>query len=342
MYDNLLQFHDYFFDAQRIPLLIIAFLFTSLIGLISGPLSGNVYPFIWQVFDFLFGKLGDRLNRVNRGTKDLIFRGVVFALILLLFALISGKALAQFTTHSAFVEGFIVIISLTSGTVWFLVLQLYFVLEKKKKGEAAHGGYYALARSSRVDFNKSDDYGIAREALALSAVSFDKGLVAPGLWYLIGGVPFLLIYNVLSFASWRFGACGFSTGFGRSIISLEKLMGYVPSLFAGVLYTAASVVAPSALMLKGFKAWWQAKDKVPYAQGGVILSALAWPLEISLGGPVFDISGKALGKVWIGPEGSSAKLESCHLKRGLILNVVAHLIYLLVLSSAYLYSGHVL
>lgn len=324
-------------DAQRIPILVVAMFITALAGMISGPLAGNANPFVWSLYNVLFGIAGDKLDRANRKPKDLFFRGTFFMIILLAFALVVGKPLAKFTTQSSAVEGLIVIACISTGSIWYMVLKLYFTLKKEGK---AKGGYYGLARSARVNLNSIDDYGITREGLAYSAVSFDKGLVAPSLWYLIGGVPFLIIYSMISFASWRFGKQGYTKGFGRAALALEKLMGYVPSLFSGALYTLASVVAPSANMVQSFKAWWQAKDKVPYEQGGVMLSALAWSLGVSLGGPVKDMSGETLGKVWIGPKNASAKVEAFNLKRGIVINISAHLIYLLSLSSAYVYSGH--
>jgi len=325
-------------DAGRIPFVVVAMFITALAGMVSGPLAGNANPFIWQICDLLFGPAGDKLDRTNRKPKDLFFRGTFFTVILLVFALVVSKPLAQLTVQSTAIEGLIVISCLSTGSIWYMVLKLYFTLQKDGK---AQGGYYGLARSTRVDLNSVDDYGITREGLAYSAVSFDKGLVAPSLWYLIGGVPFLIVYSVISFASWRFGKYGFTNGFGKSALALERLMGYVPSLFSGAIYTLASAVAPSANMVQSFKAWWQVKDKVPYEQGGVMLSSLAWSLGVSLGGPVQDISGKTLGKVWVGPENASAKIEAFHLKRGIVINIVAHLIFLLSISSAYVYSGNV-
>ena len=326
-------------DAQRIPFVVVAMFITAIAGMISGPLAGNANPFVWSVYDLMFGLAGDKLDRTNRKPRDLVFRGTFFTVILLVFALVVGKPIAQFTTQSTAVEGLIVIVCISTGSIWYMVLKLYFTLLKEGKAE---GGYYGLARSARVNLNSVDDYGITREGLAFSAISFDKGLVAPSLWYLIGGVPFLLIYSIISFASWRFGKYGFTRGFGKAALALERLMGYVPSLFSGVIYTLASAIAPSANPVQSLKSWWQAKDKVPYEQGGVMLSALAWSLGVSLGGPAREVSsGETLGKVWVGPDDASAKVGAFHLKRGIVINIVAHLIFLLALSSAYVYAGHV-
>lgn len=336
MYQNLTHFEDYFLDVQRIPFVIAALFVTAVFGMITGPAWGNANPFVWHVLDVLFGRLGGRMDRSSRTPRDLKIRGLVFALLLLLFALFIGRGLLELTLQSSAIEGLIVVLCLSTGSVWYMVLKLYFVLDKQGNTK---GGYFGLARSSRVDLNSMDDYGIVREGLAYSAISFDKGFVAPSLWYLIGGVPFLIIYSVLAFGAWRFGKCGHTKGFGITFLVLERLLGFVPSVFSGLLYTATSVVAPSVRMADGFKAWWQGKDKAPYEQGGMILSALAWPLGVSLGGPVRDIDGHYIKKEWVGPDGASARVDAHHLRRGIIINVAAHLMFLLALLSAYIYAG---
>ncbi len=330
--------HAYLMDADRIPYLVAAILLTVVVGMITGPLSGNANPFFWAVMDKAFGGIGDRIDRKNRKAADLFFRGFLFCSVLLFLILLFGRLVVMYTEQSSYLEVLIISLCLTSGSVWYMVLKLYFALTQDGK---AKGGYFGLSRSSRVDLNTTDDYGITRVGLSYSAISFDKGLVAPSFWYLVGGIPFLLIYSTLSFCAWRYGKSGFSKGFGNMSLVLERLMGMIPSLFAGFLFTASAAIAPSARFVPAMKSWWGVKDKVPYEQGGVVLSALAWPLEVSLGGPVQDISGSTIKKAWVGPAGASAQVEAHHLKRAIVMNVVGHLLFILSLLVAYIYAGKV-
>ena len=321
-------------DPDRIPYLIAAILLTVVAGMITGPVAGNANSFIWWFFDALFGRIGDRMDRVNRKKTDLEFRGLLFIVVLLLFALLSGQAMNSVFGPTE--ELVLVALCLTSGSVWYILLKLYFALYKTGKVE---GAYYGLSRSSRVDLNSTDDFGITRVGLNFAAVSFDKGLVAPSIWYLIGGVPALLIYCIVSYAAWRFGKSGFSKGFGKVPMALEKLMGFIPSLFSGFLFSGASALTPTAKLHKALMSWWTIKGKAPYEEGGIVLSAIAWPLNVSLGGPVQDITGSSLQKMWIGPEGATAKLDHNHLKRGIYINVIAHLLFVFALLAAYVYAG---
>lgn len=330
---NIADIHGFLMDTDRIPYLVAAILLSIAVGMITGPLAGNANPFIWQFLDRAFGKVGERMDRKNRKSSDLLLRGFMFCAVLLFMTLLFSRALSFWAATNSFVEIVVISLCLTAGSVWYMVLKLYFALTQQGKAE---GGYFGLSRSSRVDLNSTDDYGITREGLSFSAVSFDKGLVAPAFWYLVGGMPFMLIYSTLSFAAWRYGKCGFTKGFGQMPLAMEKLMGFIPSLFSGFLYTAAAAVSPTAKILPAMKSWWATKDQAPYEQGGLILSALAWPLDVSLGGPVQDVSGSSMKKTWVGPKEASAKIEAYHLKRGIMMNVMAHFLFVLALLFAYI------
>ena len=322
-------------DVDRIPYLVAAIFLTMVIGVMTGALAGNANSFFWGLLDIVFGRAGDRLDRKNRSEGDLVFRGFLFCIFLVVISFMLGQGLLYILKGSFYAEMGVVALCLTSGSVWYMILKLYFALSKTGKAE---GAYYGLSRSARLDLNTLDDYGITREGIAFSATAFDKGLVAPAVWYLIGGLPVMMIYSAVSFAAWRFGKNGFGSGFGKIALALEKLMGFVPSLFSGFLLTAATSVTPTAKITKALAAWWQGKDQASYEQGGVVLSAMAWPLEVSLGGPVQSLSGDALKKAWVGPENASAQVEHVHLKRAIIMNVVAHLVFVLALLFAYIYG----
>lgn len=339
MTDLYVQLHAYIMDADRIPYALFAILFVVIVGMITGPFAGNANPFLWQVVDFLFGRLGERLDRPQRPRADLILRGLflcIFGLILFLFlGRIAGDLAIGFPAFGA-MEVLFLSFCLASGSVWFVLLKLYFALEKV--GEAK-GAYYGVSRSTRVNLNSTDDYGIVRTGMGFSAVSFDKGLVAPVFWYLIGGLPLVFVFSCVSAFAWRFGRNGHGSAFGAVALMLDQVMGIVPSLLAGFLFMASSALTPTSNLMKSFGVWWAGKGKAPYAEGGVMLAAMAWPLRVSLGGPVIDLGGVTLKNKWVGPDGVSAKLEYGHLRRGIYMNVIAHLLFVAALGGAYLFSA---
>lgn len=333
------KWHTNLIDPERIPLIFAAFMVTSVVGMITGPLAGNANPLIWLIFSKFFGVIGDRLNKISRNISDLMFRGFLLTAFALFLALIAGKTLVDVAIiDPAYGLTEILILSglITSGSVWFALLRLYFALEKQSVGE---GAYYAISRSTRLNLTVTDDFGITRAGMGYAARSFDKGLVSPVIWYLIGGLPAAVIYSCLASLAWRFGKDGFTKGFGSVPLALERLMGFIPSAFAGILLVLAGLFTPTAKIHKGIASLLGFRSRAPYEQGGVPLSALAWSLNVSLGGASQDLSGSAIKGEWVGPEGATAQNSHKHLRRAIYINIMAHLLFLAALGGAYILSG---
>lgn len=164
-------------------------------------------------------------------------------------------------------------------------------------------------------------------------------MVAPVLWFVIAGYMGACIYAALAALSWRFGKDGASKGFGATALALEKLMGFFPSILSGILITMAGLFTPTAKLHKGVMAWFGHKNRAAYEQGGFALSALAWSLNVSLGGPAKDLKGDGIKNAWVGPEGATAKNDYKHLRRAIYVNVIAHILFIATLLSLYVWSG---
>lgn len=335
MIDYIVSLHSHIMDVERIPYLVFAVLVCIVVGVVTGPFQGRAYPFLWIVIDFIFGRFGDRLNRKGRAPADLILRGFVFTSVILLC--VFGLALLAISSFGAFsyFEIFLICSCLSTGTTWYGALKLYFALSKDVDKNAAH---LIIARSSDVDLNSLDEHGVIRVSVGFLATGFDKGLVLPCLWYLIGGLPLMMIASAMGFLAWRYDA---RSGFGQLILSMEKLLGFVPALFSGFLLTISSALAPRSNMVEALTGWWGLKDVASYEREGFTLSAMAIPLIIALGGPVSRLSGRVEKNGWVGVKGASAKAEVTHLKRAIWMSVIAHILFLLCLLSSYLYGAYI-
>lgn len=335
-YQNL---HAQIFDAGRIPIAIAALALVAGAGFLTGPLRGNANPLIWQLWDVLFGRLGDKLAKPGRARADLVFRGFLVTGFAVFMAVLLGRAalLAKEFLHLyAVPEIFFVASCLASGAVWASLWRLYKVLAKPGSEK---GAYFAIAQTTRLNLNSTDNFGITRAGMALAARSLDKGAVAPVLWYLIGGLPVLCAYTALATLAWRFGKDGFSKGFGVIPLALEKLMGAVPCAITSFLLTVASLITPKAGVARSLVSWVAFKNAAPYEQGGLPVSIMAYALHISLGGPVQDLGGAALKNKWVGPAKASAKVDHTHLQRGLYIAIIAYILWIAALLGAYVYGA---
>ncbi len=333
------QLYDSLFDLDRLPYAIAALLLVMIIGAITGPILGNANSFIYWVIDKILGSLGDKMDRTKRPRVDLVFRGFVLTAISLFIAATLGQyASALISSQPAYGVSEIIVLALmlSAGTVWIALLRLYRALENKDIGQ---GAYYAIARSMRVNLSNADDFGITRAGLNFSARSFDKNLVAPLFWYIVGGIPLALVYSFVAAFAWRFGKDGFSKGFGAAPLVLERLLGLIPSIISALILTIAALFTPTAKTYKGFTAWLGYKDRAPYAQGGLPISVLAWSLNLIIGGPFQDISGSAMNGEWAGPEGATSRNDHKHLRRALYINIIAHILLLAALCASFVFSA---
>ncbi|MBL4804234.1 MAG: cobalamin biosynthesis protein [Alphaproteobacteria bacterium] len=345
MHNFFTQWHRLFLDTDRVPELIMVIVICAVAGMITGPLMGNANPLFWNVLGGVFGGLGDKLDRKKRHYADLMSRGLILTTIIL--AACGGiswcfREAINFYPYYEVLRTLFLASLVTVGSVWFVLLQLYFSLSKgitDKKSPPSEAATYALSKTAGISLNTNDEFALTRAAMVLSVRRFDKGLVAPCLWYLIGGFPAACIYAGLAMMSWRFGKNGLGSGFAAVPLALERLVGFIPSLLSGFFITMAAGITPTAKLHKGVASWMGHKNRAPYDQGGFPVSALAWALNVSIGGPVKDNKGYALKGAWVGPEGATAKLNHKHLRRAIYINVIAHFIFIAALLGMYMWDG---
>lgn len=332
------HYHHLLFSIDRVPLAMASILAVSLFGVATGPVMGNANSFICIMADKLLGGLGGRLDRMQRNSGDLIMRGFFLTMIGLAVFFMAGR-FAQHVSMALPLKGLtdiaLLTLAMTAGSVWFALLRLYYTLKTRKVTPKT---YYTIAKSIRTDLSGNDNYTVTRMGMGFAARAFDKGVVAPVFWYLIGGLPLVYIYAGLYGLAWRFGRDGHTHGFGRVALELERLMGFIPGLLAGFLMALAGLLTPTGGMTRAFVGLMRKKGRAPYFEGGLPLTAMAYSLNVALGGPTVDLDGRNNPRAWVGPEKSTAMLDSGHLRRALYISIMAHLLFLAVLGGS-LFAG---
>lgn len=332
--------HEHIFDPARLPIAIAALVLSVLLGAVLGPVGGSANPVLWRFLDGLLGGLGRRLDRADRDEADLIFRGFILTAIGMAVAFFIGKYamyLSELYPEWNLVDMIALLFVTSSASVWSAQGKLYKALSSNN---LVKGAFYAIVRTTRINLAEADEYTITRTGMAMGARAFDKMIVGPLLWYLILGLPAAFLYAGLAALSWRFGRDGFTKGFGRLALELEKLMGFVPNLIAGLLIALAGVFTPTGRMSGALTGFFAQKGKAPYFEGGWPVTATAFALNVSLGGAAQDLDGRALKRTWAGPEKATAQLSAQHLRRAGYIVFMAHILWLAALLGAMLISGH--
>ncbi len=327
------------YDPARVYTAMAALMLCVAVGMITGPMHGNANPFLWKLANGLFGGLGRKLDRPQRKATDLMFRGFILLVpaLLIFFLLAEGAVrLSAGYPYKGFTEVVLLSLSMTAGTVWFALLRLFFA---RRDNKVSRNAFSSIAVSTRVDLSQTDLFGVTRTGMALAARAFDKGIVGPVFWYLLAGLPGAYIYACLAALSWRFGRDGFTKGFGSVPLALEKLLGFVPGAFAGALMALSGLFTPTGGMTRALRALGPGQGHARYEQGGWPVTAMAYALNVSLGGPVTDIDGSSLRRDWVGPENATAQLENGHLRRALYMSLIAHMLFLASLMGALFWGG---
>lgn len=339
MLETIQDIHSHIFDPDRLPIALAALGVAIVAGMVTGPLAGNAMPLFWRVIDMLFGRLGGRLDRGDRTAQDLMFRGFIITATALGVSYLIGRLAARVAWHyPTYHAAEIVLLSfvLSAGAVWFALFRLQTAISTEG---GAKGAFYAISRSTRTNLAANDEFTITRVGMGMGARAFDKAVCAPILWYLIGGIEAAYIYAGLAALVWRFGRDGTGKGFADIALALEKLMGFVPTMMAGVLMALAGVFTPTGRMSDALKAL-SGKGKADYAEGGLPVSTMAYALGVSLGGATQDVDGVPIRRGWAGPEGATAQLGPKHLHRALYLIVMAHILLIAMLLGGIVVSGH--
>lgn len=329
-------------DPARFPLAVMALLLCAVIGIVTGPMHHNANPFLWKLLGAATGGMGRRLDRTERNKTDLAARGLLVLLVVVLLSYGAGLVAVWLSLHVPLwgvTQIVMLALCLSVGTVWYSLLRVYTALEKK--GKIAEGSYAAVARTTRTDLSRMDDFGITRVTMAMAARSFDKALVAPLFWFLLFGPVGAYIYSGFSFFSWRFGKDSFGKGFARAGLALERLLGYIPMTVSGILMAAAGLFTPTGGMTRAFRGLFRRQNVAPYAEGGLPVTAMAYALDVILGGPVTDLDGSALKRVWVGPKDATAQLQAGHLRRALYISLMAHLLLVASMLGGMLWLGRI-
>ena len=255
-----------------------------------------------------FGKavslLDGWLNNKNQTPATLMKKGGVAITFLILFALLIAR-------------GFDWIISLRPiwGQVFEVVIIWMFIAQKSLSDHvgavaiALREGGIAKARIvvSKIvgrDPKQLDESGVSRAAIESLAENFGDGVVAPAFWYLVFGLPGLLVYKMINTADSMIAHRNKKyLHFGRATAKIDDLANWLPARLSALL-----IVVGGALLF-GLNAGIYASKTVLRDAGLHRSPNAGWPeagmagvCNIALGGPR-KYQGKIVSQAFINATG---------------------------------------
>ena len=268
-------------------------------------------PWLWQrvphpvvLMGRAIGFLDRRLNPGGDNFEKARWRGILALVLAAAIVAAAGLMLALALKHLAFgwiVEALVVAIFLAEKSL----IDHVAAVERELVTAGTSAGRRAVAEIVGRDVSILNSAGVARAAIESAAENFSDGVVAPAFWYLLLGLPGLLLYKLVNTANSMIGnRSPRHVAFGWAAARFDDLLNFVPARLSALLLaltarlmgfdsrSAATIARRDAPEHKSPNAGW------PEA-------AVAGALGLALGGP------RRYGKdevdgAWLNPGARSA------------------------------------
>lgn len=289
---------DWFYGSNTLfAVLCAAFAFEAVLGGLPGFRQFLGLPAFLSRYVVL--RADRRLNREKRSRRSRRLRGMIVVLFLTPVAFVAGiygAALCRSVADGWMIET--VLVAMCVG------LQRPVVSATSLRRAIARSGLdrarAVLAATTGSDTESLDEYGLARGSVELLAVRLCDGLVGPVFWYLVGGLPGLLVYRVtVATADTLAHPTPSYEAFGAAAAALDRLLNALPAPLTGILIVIGSLFSPTAHPLAALRGMFTGAREGRLPREGWTQGAVAGALGLCLAGPR-RVNGELSPGGWIG------------------------------------------
>lgn len=208
--------------------------------------------------------------------------------------------------------------------VWSLIALGDLCRHGKRLADAAGEGDLDGARKHAGmlvgrDLERMSENDCCRAGIESLSENLTDGIISPLIYYLIFGIPGLVVFKVVSTMDsmvgyksekyLHFGWCG---------ARMDDLLNYVPARLTWLLMSVASFVLPGYDGVAALKTGWSKHGLFPGPNSGWSEAAAAGALGVKLIGPVWR-DGVMVTDLWIGPNEGRTEPEPGDLQKMIIL-----------------------
>lgn len=230
--------------------------------------------------------LEKRLNRPLRSPGNLKIRGWVVSIAVTIAAVVIGLTISGLTIQGGYFvipELLILVLVLALWRPCFALAELKSILitdEKDKVKKARE----VVKHLSFTDISGFDHHALIRIAIESLALHFAGRVIATAFWYLIAGLPGVILCSLFLALSkrWQYPEKRYGN-FGKAFRNMTFMLFILPERLAALIFSTASLFAPKTFPQTAFHALFSANNYP--APGANILAATAGALRVSLGGP---------------------------------------------------------
>ena len=226
-----------------------------------------------------------KLNRETRGEAVRCGRGIITVILLVGAAAPLGfvvEGLCRGRLPGAVVEAALIGVLVAQRSLYEHVAAVANALD----AGGLPAGRAAVSHIVGRDPTSLDSHGVARAAIESLAENFSDGVVAPVFWYLLLGLPGLLVYKMANTLDSMIGhRTPHYRSFGWAAARFDDLLNLVPAPISGLLLVTAAVFAKSGRPDRALVIMLRDGRKHHSPNAGWPESAMAGALGLALAGP---------------------------------------------------------
>ena len=270
-------------DADRLMLLVAGLAIDALFGDMPWLFRQIPHPVVLAGRAVVF--FDRKLNRETRGEAVRCGRGIITVILLVGAAAALGlvvEGLCRGRLPGAVVEAALIGVLVAQRSLYEHVAAVANALD----AGGLPAGRAAVRHIVGRDPTSLDSHGVARAAIESLAENFSDGVVAPVFWYLLLGLPGLLVYKMANTLDSMIGhRTPHYRSFGWAAARFDDLLNLVPAPISGLLLVTAAVFAKSGRPDRALVIMLRDGRKHHSPNAGWPESAMAGALGLALAGP---------------------------------------------------------
>jgi adenosylcobinamide-phosphate synthase len=189
------------------------------------------------------------------------------------------------------------------------LLKHSWAVEKAARAADLAGARVAIMRLVGRDTDRMDIAACRRAAIESLSENLTDGFTSPIAWYLVAGLPGLVLFKVVSTMDsmvgnktpryLRFGWCG---------ARLDDVMNFIPARVTWILISVVAAFVPRCSAAKALRVGWTQHGILPGPNSGWSEATTAGGIQRKLIGPIW-MGGKLVTDVWVGDAADAAAGE---------------------------------
>ena len=282
---------------DNIPIVLLALAMDAIIGDPNWLYRKIPHPI--SVIGCMMNQLDLFLNRpqVKNPTKKIL--GVLFIIIALSVAGIIGWGMQtglKLMEFGQLLEAILVSIFLAQNSLYRHVRNVAQALVSDGLDAARLSVSHIVGRDPAT----LDDSGVCRASIESLSENFSDGVIAPVFWYLIAGIPGILMYKTLNTADSMVGHLSPKYRyFGWASARLDDVANFIPARLTALLIFLTALIIPSTKGFKSLRSCLTYANRHRSTNAGWPEAAMAGALDIRIAGPrVYN--GIVVNDPWMG------------------------------------------